>query len=257
MGDDDKETWHVQLRSGQVVRFSLDELDAAYHAGFVDGRTPVLAPDSMVWASLAMVAGLEESVPPPATVISSVPPVRVASPPPAPSEIPAHLAMTSILTMPSLSPMTFETTQPSVAPAPSVRARSVGPLETSPPMTWPPPRSAARVGFATLGAFVGVLVLVAIRAAVGPIDLGRGVIQDDGATTAAMANPAVAAEVPSVAPTRGHVTDYVRTPARDTRSPRVHGTRPWRAPPSIQVPKPMPGAPFVASDPLDPLNGML
>jgi hypothetical protein len=61
-GRHDLDVWHVRLASGETRRLTLDELDAAFHAGTIDAHTPVLPPGALsCWAPLGMVAGLDAS----------------------------------------------------------------------------------------------------------------------------------------------------------------------------------------------------
>ena len=62
--------WHVRLADGETRALSLDDLDAAFQAGWVDERTPVLASGAIHWAPLGEVAGLDAAPPAP---VSSMP----------------------------------------------------------------------------------------------------------------------------------------------------------------------------------------
>lgn len=64
------DVWHVRLANGETRALSLDELDAGFHDGWIDARTPVLAAGAIRWAPLGEVAGLDDEVPPP---VPSVP----------------------------------------------------------------------------------------------------------------------------------------------------------------------------------------
>jgi hypothetical protein len=55
--DDD---YVVKLPSGDARVMSIDELDAAFDAGTIHKDTPVLAPGTMTWSTLGVLAGLEE-----------------------------------------------------------------------------------------------------------------------------------------------------------------------------------------------------
>jgi hypothetical protein len=69
-GRHDLDVWHVRLAGGETRALSLDDLDAAFQAGWVDERTPVLPAGAIRWATLGEIAGLEAV---PAAPISSVP----------------------------------------------------------------------------------------------------------------------------------------------------------------------------------------
>ena len=67
------DTWHVKLANGETRALSLDELDAAFHEGWIDERTPVLAAGAIRWAPLGEVAGLDGTPPPPSMPNSIAP----------------------------------------------------------------------------------------------------------------------------------------------------------------------------------------
>ena len=57
------ELWHVQLRTGEVRLWSLDQLDAAFQAEIVDGATNVLQDGTMDWVTLGQLLGLDGEAP--------------------------------------------------------------------------------------------------------------------------------------------------------------------------------------------------
>jgi hypothetical protein len=69
--------WHVKLANGETRSLSLDELDAAFHDGWIDGRTLVLPAGALRWAPLAEVAGLDDTPPPVSVVPNSVAPLAI------------------------------------------------------------------------------------------------------------------------------------------------------------------------------------
>ena len=65
----DVDIWHVKLASGETRTLSLDELDAAFHAGWITPRTLVLPAGALRWAPLGEVAGLDDETPEPIEVM--------------------------------------------------------------------------------------------------------------------------------------------------------------------------------------------
>ena len=63
--------WHVQLLTGEVRYWSLDELDEAFNRGDVDGATFVLKQGDTKWDRLGELLGLDE--PPPQASVSVAP----------------------------------------------------------------------------------------------------------------------------------------------------------------------------------------
>ena len=55
----ERDLWRVQLPTGEVRAMTLDALDEAFQAGLVDERSPVSAPGTTTWTTLADVAGIE------------------------------------------------------------------------------------------------------------------------------------------------------------------------------------------------------
>lgn len=62
------ELWHVRLANGEMRTLDVDQLDAAFHAGWITPTTPVLAPGESQWTTLARAAGLEEPEPAPYSI---------------------------------------------------------------------------------------------------------------------------------------------------------------------------------------------
>jgi hypothetical protein len=63
--------YSVQLASGEVKKWTLDQLDAAYRASFIDEETFVLPKGATTWSTLAEVVAAEPeppSIPPPPVV---------------------------------------------------------------------------------------------------------------------------------------------------------------------------------------------
>lgn len=58
MGDA-KQIFHVRLEGGEERRFDLDQLDAAYKAGWIDETTMVSRGGSLRWVTLGELAGIE------------------------------------------------------------------------------------------------------------------------------------------------------------------------------------------------------
>lgn len=74
------ELWQVRLSNGATVAMTVDELDAAFHAGRVDARTAVLPPGELAWTTLGAAAGLDSAEAAPysvAPVAADVIPARV------------------------------------------------------------------------------------------------------------------------------------------------------------------------------------
>ncbi|MDB4934850.1 MAG: hypothetical protein JWP87_1822 [Labilithrix sp.] len=69
--------WNVKLANGETRALTLDELDAAFHDGWIDGRTLVLPAGAIRWAPLAEVAGLDDAPPPVSSVPNSFPPLAL------------------------------------------------------------------------------------------------------------------------------------------------------------------------------------
>jgi hypothetical protein len=68
----DAEFWHVQLPSGEVAYWSLDELDEAFNRDAVDANTFVLKVGEASWQRLGELLGLDEA-PAAAAVVAAVP----------------------------------------------------------------------------------------------------------------------------------------------------------------------------------------
>jgi hypothetical protein len=64
IGTDD--VWYVKLPTGVVHRVTLDQLDEAFQAGYIDQRTQVREQDASRWMTLGEILGDDESEPPPA-----------------------------------------------------------------------------------------------------------------------------------------------------------------------------------------------
>jgi hypothetical protein len=62
------EIWHVRFASGEVKPLTLDELDQAYNAGWIDESTPLLKSGSLAWSTLGAVAGLGPPDPMPLSI---------------------------------------------------------------------------------------------------------------------------------------------------------------------------------------------
>jgi hypothetical protein len=77
--NDDLELWHVALRDGSVRAMNVDQLDQAFHAGWIDAKTRVLQAGSLEWSTLGEVAGLEddETPSPTSAVPNSVAPLSL------------------------------------------------------------------------------------------------------------------------------------------------------------------------------------
>jgi hypothetical protein len=84
-----EEQWHVQIESGDVRLWTLDQLDAAFKAELVDESTFVLEVGKTEWMQLGTLLGLgddepEETPAPVATATSRAPiaPIMFSDPPP-------------------------------------------------------------------------------------------------------------------------------------------------------------------------------
>src|SRR5437016_6044549 len=74
--------WRVQSTTGEIRRYTLDELDAAYHAGRIGDDTFVLRPGATVWPS-----PLPSAAPPAAASSPATPPSTANA---APAKAGAH-----------------------------------------------------------------------------------------------------------------------------------------------------------------------
>lgn len=80
------ELWRVQGATGAVRMMSLDDIDRAFNAGYLNAHTYVLAPGSMQWQTLGDAAGLDDPEPTPSlspVALSNVPAYQLP-------EIPQH-----------------------------------------------------------------------------------------------------------------------------------------------------------------------
>jgi hypothetical protein len=64
MSGDESVSYYVKHDDGDVQRLSLEQLDVAFQAGFIDADTRVLASDGTGWTTLGSLAGLDEPVAP-------------------------------------------------------------------------------------------------------------------------------------------------------------------------------------------------
>ena len=64
MSGDESVGYYVKHDDGDVQRLSLEQLDVAFQAGFIDAATRVLASDGTGWTTLGCLAGLDEPAPP-------------------------------------------------------------------------------------------------------------------------------------------------------------------------------------------------
>ena len=69
--DDD---YVVKLPNGDARVMSLEELDAAFDAGTIRADSPVLAPGTVTWTTLGVLAGLDEAAAPVSLATPSAPP---------------------------------------------------------------------------------------------------------------------------------------------------------------------------------------
>jgi hypothetical protein len=84
MSGDESVWFYVKHDDGDVQRFSLEQLDVAFQAGFIDAETRVLASDSTGWTTLGSLAGLDEApapVRPRAPSRAAIVPGPAAAPP--------------------------------------------------------------------------------------------------------------------------------------------------------------------------------
>ncbi len=65
MASDESVWFYVKLDDGDVQRLTLEQLDTAFQAGFIDADTLVLASNQTQWAKLGRLAGLDDAPPPP------------------------------------------------------------------------------------------------------------------------------------------------------------------------------------------------
>ncbi len=86
--------WHVQLPTGEVRQWSLDQLDAAFQADVINEWTHVLQDGSTEWMKLGELLGLDTAAPPAAEAPVAA---MAVSPTPAPvSMAPASLPPASV-----------------------------------------------------------------------------------------------------------------------------------------------------------------
>ncbi len=69
--------WYVKLPNGDVHRATLDQIEQAFEAGHVDGKTMVLATGETEWKTLGELAGLDDQ---PAEATPAAPPVQARVP---------------------------------------------------------------------------------------------------------------------------------------------------------------------------------
>ena len=80
------EFWHVQLPSGEVRYWSLEELDEAFQRDEVDAKTYVLKQGETTWMRLGELLGLDEVPATPQQVAVPIAPYTIGSIPPPSSE---------------------------------------------------------------------------------------------------------------------------------------------------------------------------
>ncbi len=116
--------WQVQLASGEVCVWTLEELDEAFQSGQVHERTQVKKLGDEAWSTLAVVAGIEEEEAPvamasppqslapeaPAAVAPMIPP-----PPAAPAPVPTE-TLRSMESVPPAGPAALAPVAASVSP---------------------------------------------------------------------------------------------------------------------------------------------
>jgi hypothetical protein len=90
MSDEILDVFHVRLRGGDVRTMSVDQLDEAFQAGWIDEQTPVLRAGALHWSTLAEVAGLEQTPEPVSVAPSSFAPLALDAPLD-PNDIPPEL----------------------------------------------------------------------------------------------------------------------------------------------------------------------
>ena len=66
----DAEFWHVQLPSGEVRYYSLEELDEAFQRDEIDAKTYVLKQGETSWMRLGDLLGLDEAPVEPSVVVA-------------------------------------------------------------------------------------------------------------------------------------------------------------------------------------------
>lgn len=54
------DVWHVKMPNGEIRTLDVDQLDAAFQAGWVDASTPVLPNGETTWTTLGRAAGLDD-----------------------------------------------------------------------------------------------------------------------------------------------------------------------------------------------------
>jgi hypothetical protein len=90
------EFWHVQLPTGEVRYWSLEELDEAFQRDEVDAKTYVLKEGETAWQRLGELLGLDEVAAAPVTV--AVAPYSIATPfSVRPSEAPGALSIRPVV----------------------------------------------------------------------------------------------------------------------------------------------------------------
>jgi len=99
----EEDFWHVQLPSGDVRYWSLDELDEAFQRDEVDAKTYVLKQGETTWERLGDLLGLDDVPPPSSHVPTALPyaqtlPFAQTLPPPAPnSDYPGALSIRPVV----------------------------------------------------------------------------------------------------------------------------------------------------------------
>lgn len=77
MHDETPDLFHVRLANGELRVLTLEQLDDAFQARWIDERTPVLRAGELAWSTLGQIAGLDETPAPVAVAPSSVAPVAL------------------------------------------------------------------------------------------------------------------------------------------------------------------------------------
>jgi hypothetical protein len=120
------ELWFVKLPNGAVHHVTLDQLDAAFEAGHIDARTPVLSDGATQWTTLGEAAGLEDA---------PVAPAPVAAPSPTPAPVVMSVAAPTYAAQPA--PVSYAPRQAPVSYAP--RSAPVSYAPRSAPVSYVPP----------------------------------------------------------------------------------------------------------------------
>lgn len=88
MSSGGSDLWYVKLQNGDVHRATLDQIEQAFEAGHVDGKTMVLATGETEWKTLGELAGLDDQ---PAEAAPAAAPPVVAPSAPVPAATPAAM----------------------------------------------------------------------------------------------------------------------------------------------------------------------